>query len=95
MFFFFIGGASTRRIILESGILCRICHLPTAERVRYDTVANVFFIPIWTMRRGESIIECSNCNSFRNCGRCGAVLAPSFKFCPYCGGSSGAISSGL
>jgi len=100
--FFFIGGITPRITVLDDRpVLCPVCGLAQARYRRVDYYLNLFFIPLFRVRKGEPFLMCDHCEQSvqdmgedyhrmmrkegADCPRCGRRLHPGFRFCPYCG----------
>jgi len=99
--FFFIGGIQPRtRRISNDPRPCPSCGYQTAYLKRVDNYLSLFFIPIFPVKRGDTVLICERCGaifdeksrtttgSFR-CRYCGRKLSEDFIFCPYCGKKTG------
>jgi rubrerythrin len=101
MFFLIAGIQQKTKVVDSAPQLCPICGLPQAWLKRTDHYLNIFFIPLFPVKRGEAFLVCENCErlqyrqgqeydtGFREaasrCASCGRVMERSFSFCPYCG----------
>jgi RNA polymerase subunit RPABC4/transcription elongation factor Spt4 len=99
--FFLIGGISPREVILDDQPrLCPVCGLAQARYRRIDHYLNLFFIPLFPVKKGEPFLMCDRCEraveemgpeyrqaagGTETCGRCGRELEPDFRYCPGCG----------
>jgi len=62
MFFFFIGGIQPKTITIDSmPRLCPVCGLLRAQLKRIDHYVSLFFIPIFPIKRGETVLVCDRC----------------------------------
>ncbi|RFT16546.1 MAG: hypothetical protein OP8BY_1724 [Candidatus Saccharicenans subterraneus] len=60
--FFFIGGISPRiKKLDELPGICPRCGLSTLFRVRIDHYLNLFFIPLFPVKKGRPVKLCENC----------------------------------
>lgn len=60
--FFFIGGISPRIKRLDHlSLTCPRCGLNTLHRVRVDHYLNLFFIPVFPVKKGRPVFLCENC----------------------------------
>ncbi len=100
--FFFMGGISPKiKIIDKKPRICPVCGLAQAYFKRVDHYLNIFFIPVFRVKKGEPFLMCERCerevsemgNDYKDyivkqgakCSHCGRTLHPRFRFCPYCG----------
>ena len=98
----FIGGISPKiKIIDEKPVICPVCGLAQAYYKRVDSYLNLFFIPLFRVKKGEPFLMCERCErnvhemgaeyeDFLNkqdavCPHCGRALHPEFQYCPFCG----------
>ena len=100
--FFIIAGVSPKvtRIDREPRA-CPACGQRRAYRQRVDHVFNLFFIPLFRVKKGEELLFCDRCGGPAiertgdidapppagrgRCPSCGAGLDPDFRYCPRCG----------
>jgi hypothetical protein len=99
---FIIAGVSPRKKVIDRiAQPCPRCGAHQAYTVRMDHYFNLFFLPIFRVKEGESFLWCENCNgpviesvwekesqdggSDQTCRFCGGTLMEDFNFCPYCG----------
>jgi hypothetical protein len=62
MFFFFIGGIQPKTITVDpTPRLCPACGLLKAQLKRIDHYISLFFIPIFPIKRGETVLVCERC----------------------------------
>ncbi len=102
---FLIAGVSPKTTVIEEKPqLCPICGLARARYRRVDHYLNLFFIPLFRVKKGEAFLMCDKCEkeikefgykdgAFPDgkeilCGSCGKKIKEDFRFCPYCGGES-------
>ena len=102
--FFFIGGITPKvRKLDELPRVCLRCGHHSFFRIRIDHYLNLFFIPLFPVKKGKPFFSCENCGlesisetqdkpydfTRQNelCPDCGARLEKDFSFCPYCGRS--------
>jgi RNA polymerase subunit RPABC4/transcription elongation factor Spt4 len=101
MFFLIAGIQPKTKVIDKTPRPCPACGLPQAWLKRTDHYLNIFFIPLFPVKRGEPFLVCENCERLqyrrgqeydagfreaaRRCASCGRVMERSFSFCPYCG----------
>jgi uncharacterized CHY-type Zn-finger protein len=102
---FLIAGVSPKTTVIdEKPQLCPLCGLARARYKRVDHYFNLFFIPLFRIKKGEAFLMCDKCEKeiteFRYkdgtftgekeilCGSCGKKIKEDFKFCPYCGETS-------
>ncbi|MCE5243494.1 MAG: zinc ribbon domain-containing protein [Syntrophobacteraceae bacterium] len=100
--FFFIGGIQPKTVTLdETPRLCPVCGLAQARLKRIDHYLSVFFIPLFSVRKGEPVVLCERCGAASPpdpegrppgavtvvplCPGCGHAVEPSFRYCPHCG----------
>lgn len=99
---FLIAGVSPRTKVLDNNPRrCPVCGLSQAYYKRIDHYFNLFFIPIFRVKKGEPFIMCERCertvHEFKEeyphwpdkkgmqCNHCGKILEKDFEYCPYCG----------
>jgi RNA polymerase subunit RPABC4/transcription elongation factor Spt4 len=102
MMFFFIGGIQPRtKIVDEQARPCPACQQIKVFRKRIDHYLSLFFIPLFSVKKGTPFWICENCHAViderdtgmdvrpktqeRRCPRCERAVGPDFSFCPYCG----------
>ena len=97
--FFLVGGISPKTVVLDaSARRCPACGLFQARLQRVDHYLNLFFIPLWRVKKGEPLLVCNRCGTLsppdaaaqpasaaETCAHCGQPLAPDFRYCPHCG----------
>lgn len=99
--FFLVGGISPKTVVLDPAARrCPACGLFQARLQRVDHYLNLFFIPLWRVKKGVPLLVCSRCGTLSDpnagaadaaappsatCSRCGRALAPDFRYCPHCG----------
>jgi hypothetical protein len=100
--FFFIGGIQPKtKIVDEQARLCPVCRQIKVYRKRIDHYLNLFFIPLFPVKKGIPFLICENCQNVvdergggmdagpgthkRRCPGCQRLVDPDFSFCPYCG----------
>ena len=98
----FIAGVSPKKKVLDQNPRrCPTCGLNQATYQRVDHYLNLFFIPIFRVKKGEPFIVCDRCEQTvhglgpdlkqqqkegsRTCRSCGEALDRDFKYCPHCG----------
>ncbi|MEZ4528970.1 MAG: zinc ribbon domain-containing protein [Desulfobacterales bacterium] len=58
----FIGGVSPKiKIIDEKPVICPVCGLARAYYKRVDHYLNLFFIPLFRVKKGEPFLMCERC----------------------------------
>ena len=99
---FLIAGISPKTITIDNNPrVCPFCGLAQAYYKRVDHYFNLFFIPLFRVKKGEPFIMCERCeknvsnyredyNSWSGgqdikCKNCGKTLNKDFKYCPFCG----------
>ncbi|MEA1901406.1 MAG: zinc ribbon domain-containing protein [Thermodesulfobacteriota bacterium] len=99
---FLIIGISPKTITIDNNPrICPFCGLAQAYYKRVDHYFNLFFIPLFRVKKGEPFIMCERCeknvsdygkdyNSLSGgqdikCKNCGKTLNKDFKYCPFCG----------
>ena len=99
---FLIVGISPKLNILDERLrICPSCGLAQARLRRVDSYFNLFFIPLFRVKKGAPFISCDRCESLSRemapeeypqphqtesrCSVCGSSLEESFKYCPSCG----------
>ena len=97
-----IAGISPRIKTLESTPrLCPSCGLAQAYLKRIDHYVNLFFIPLFPVKKGKPVLICNRCQAqgigdkkaeasrrvkeVLMCKQCGRTLEGNFRFCPHCG----------
>ncbi|MCG6906833.1 MAG: zinc ribbon domain-containing protein [Desulfobacteraceae bacterium] len=100
--FFLVGGISPKTVVLDPAARrCPACGLFQARLQRVDHYLNLFFIPLWRVKKGAPLLVCSRCGTLSDpeaaseaavaappgetCSRCGRALAADFRYCPHCG----------
>jgi len=100
--FFIIGGISPKvKTLDENPRRCPQCGLNQAYPTRIDHYLNLFFIPLFPVKRGEPTLLCRNCQTMSGgqpfdeatehpsgalkCSHCGGDLKVKYAYCPYCG----------
>jgi RNA polymerase subunit RPABC4/transcription elongation factor Spt4 len=98
----FIAGVSPKTKILDQNPRrCPVCGLSQAYSKRTDHYLNLFFIPIFRIKKGEPFIICDRCEQTTSgfgqdpirqqtdaagtCRDCGKIVDKDFKYCPHCG----------
>ena len=101
--FFFIAGVQPRKVRVEDHPrLCPSCGLVRAWLTRQDHYFAAFFIPLFRVKSGETVLLCERCGVVAGdpesrldqagapaairCANCGRAMEDGFRFCPYCGG---------
>jgi hypothetical protein len=99
---FLIAGISPKTVNIDNTPrLCPFCGLSQAYYKRVDHYFNLFFIPLFRVKKGEPFIMCERCerdvSDFRKeynawsgkqdikCKNCGKTINKDFIYCPYCG----------
>lgn len=99
---FLIAGISPKiRVLDDAPRICPSCGLAQARLKRVDSYFNLFFIPVFRVKKGEPFVSCDRCDSISSefskdympepgrheprCGHCGQPLDKYFQYCPYCG----------
>jgi rubrerythrin len=99
---FIIAGVSPKITVLdETPSRCPVCGLNQAYYKRIDHYFNLFFIPLFRVKKGDPVLMCEKCE--RNihdmgpeytdwiekqdlkCRRCGRAVHRDFAYCPHCG----------
>jgi hypothetical protein len=99
--FFLVGGISPKTVVLDaSPRRCPACGLFQARVQRVDHYLNLFFIPLWRVKKGMPLLVCNRCGTLsppdaaaqsaaasavQECANCGQPLAADFRYCPHCG----------
>jgi rubrerythrin len=100
--FFLIAGVSPKIKVLDHNPRrCPVCGLSQAYYKRIDHYLNLFFIPVFRVKKGDPFIMCERCEKsvhefethssttpsglIKTCGKCGKNIEPSFSYCPFCG----------
>lgn len=60
LMFFFVGGISPKVVVEATRRLCPNCNDNLVQK-RVDHVLTLFFMPIWTVSRGNPVTECERC----------------------------------
>ncbi|MFW6374281.1 MAG: zinc ribbon domain-containing protein [Thermodesulfobacteriota bacterium] len=98
----FIGGITPKiKILDDEPVLCPVCGLAQARYKRVDHYLNLFFIPLFRVKKGEPFLMCDRCEravqemgpeyeqyiekAEAACPECGRSLHPEFRYCPHCG----------
>jgi rubrerythrin len=98
---FLIGGVHPKITVLDSKPeICPVCGLAQAYYKRIDHYVNLFFIPLFRIRKGDPILMCDRCERNihelgeeysgwlepmdKKCPDCGRSLHPEFRYCPFC-----------
>jgi len=99
---FLIIGISPKTITIDNNPrICPVCGLAQAYYKRVDQYFNLFFIPLFRVKKGEPFIMCERCEKNVSdyvenyhscsgkqdikCNNCGKTLNKDFKYCPFCG----------
>ena len=61
MLFFFIGGITPKQVARSISAPCPSCTCSALEESRVDHVLNVFFVPLFTVHRGNATLRCQAC----------------------------------
>ncbi|MFC1884264.1 zinc ribbon domain-containing protein [Thermodesulfobacteriota bacterium] len=100
--FFFIAGIQPKTVYLESQPrTCPSCGALQARLFRIDHYLSAFFIPLFRLKKGGTVLKCSSCGiifdghgvitgspsrtNVKTCSACGNAVDPSHRFCPHCG----------
>jgi len=96
--FFFIGGIQPKtRRISNNPRPCPSCGYHAAYLKRVDSYLSLFFIPVFQVKRGDTVLMCEKCGVVLDkegrtvkkdnvrCRHCGQNLSGNFTFCPHCG----------
>ena len=100
--FFLIGGIQPKTVTLDQNVrICPACGLAQARLKRVDHYVSVFFIPLFSVKKGRPVVMCDRCGassppegdsrgSFQaarrdSCPQCGFPVARDFRYCPSCG----------
>ena len=100
--FFFIGGIQPRtRTLDETPRICPACGLAQARLKRVDHYISLFFLPLFPVKKGETVLMCDRCGAVsassaaagafmpafedNRCAKCGYRAEPGFRYCPGCG----------
>ncbi|MEJ2222631.1 MAG: zinc ribbon domain-containing protein [Desulfobacterales bacterium] len=98
----FIAGVAPKiKVLDQNPRRCPVCGLHQAYYKRTDHYLNLFFIPVFRVKKGEPYIVCDRCEQtspgigpdagrkppgdVSRCKYCGQDVSGDFKFCPYCG----------
>jgi len=99
---FLIAGVSPKiKTVDDKPVLCPVCGLAQAYYKRMDHYFNLFFIPLFRVRKGELFIMCERCErnihefgeeypdwldkQNKNCKHCERAVHQDFQYCPFCG----------
>ncbi len=100
--FFLIGGVQPKTVTLdETPGICPACGLAQARLKRVDHYLSLFFIPLFSVKKGDPVLICDRCGAisfpdgdFREaspeapkdrCRQCGYLVDRDFRYCPSCG----------
>ncbi len=99
--FFLIGGIQPKTVTLDdSPRICPECGLAQARLKRVDHYLSLFFIPLFPVKKGASVLICDRCGAVSppngdfgtlreagggRCPRCGYSVDRDFRYCPACG----------
>lgn len=100
--FFFIGGIQPKTVKIEKKPRnCPECGHFQLYLERTDSYLSLFFIPLFSVKKGIPFMRCKNCGTvftqdgspmdsaftspLRNCPHCGRSAGPDFVYCPFCG----------
>jgi len=88
--FFFVAGIQPKQIILdETSQPCPACGLFQARWVRRDYYLSLFFLPLFRVKKGQSVLECPRCGARASSASTGGFeFSPQTdynKVCPACG----------
>ncbi|MFH1488227.1 MAG: zinc ribbon domain-containing protein [Pseudomonadota bacterium] len=104
--FFFIAGIQPKTVELDGQPrMCPSCGLVQARLKRVDHYLSLFFLPVFRVKKGATLVECRRCGHLSpeaggtlvetpgergpSCPYCGTHLDPAFRFCPSCGKRAG------
>jgi hypothetical protein len=97
---FIIGGLSPKlRTLDPTPRICPACGLAQAYLKQVDHYINLFFIPLFRVKKGKPFLFCDRCQNSGflhpaddplsspgiRCRTCGREIQPEFRFCPHCG----------
>ncbi|MCF8067052.1 MAG: zinc ribbon domain-containing protein [Desulfobacterales bacterium] len=98
---FIIAGVSPKTTVIDKqSQQCPVCGLSQAYFKRTDYYFNLFFIPLFRVKKGDSYLMCERCEreitgfgvdpaggemDKGRCVFCGSRLDGKFKYCPQCG----------
>ncbi|MFW6140532.1 MAG: zinc ribbon domain-containing protein [Acidobacteriota bacterium] len=101
--FFFIGGIQPKTITLDkTPRQCPECGHLDLYLKRTDSYLSLFFIPLFSVKKGTPFMKCDYCGAIftqegsradspvtglQKCPHCGKSVNPDFLYCPYCGKS--------
>ena len=97
-----IAGISTKiKRLDDNPQRCPHCGLSQAYNTRVDHYFNLFFIPVFRVKKGEPFVMCDRCQNTAHqftrsgdadpharehrCKNCGQLSQKEFKYCPFCG----------
>ena len=100
--FFFIAGIQPKTVSLDNQPRpCPACGAIEARLFRVDHYFSAFFIPIFRVKKGATVLKCGACGRMFHgqedfptppghmigqvCPSCGRRVDPSYRFCPHCG----------
>jgi|Deesub1362B_J571_1020462.scaffolds.fasta_scaffold00006_15 hypothetical protein len=100
--FIFIGGVHPKTKTLDSTPrICPLCGQLGLKLKRIDHYFNLFFIPLFPLKKGSPFYQCDYCSTLVDenqqpitttysedktcCPYCGRPASPDFSYCPYCG----------
>ncbi len=100
--FFLVGGVHPKTVTLDDNRrICPACGLAQAYLKRVDHYLNLFFIPLFRVKKGEPVLICERCGAVSRadaahgsspvdggrsrCRWCGEPLEERFNYCPNCG----------
>lgn len=89
--FIFIGGVHPKTKMLdEHPQLCPVCGALGLRRKRIDHYFNLFFIPLFPIKKGQPFLMCENCGRMfdehqRPLGDEASGVKSSERQCPSCG----------
>lgn len=99
--FLIVGISPKTKIIDNTPRICQACGLARARLQRVDSYFNLFFIPLFRVKKGDPFVICERCENITSepaaayhapppkrdfrCKACGQPLEKEFRFCPACG----------
>jgi endogenous inhibitor of DNA gyrase (YacG/DUF329 family) len=90
LMFFFIAGIQPKQIVLEeTSRPCPACGLFQTRLVRQDYYLSLFFLPLFRVKKGATVLECRRCGAQSASDSAGGFefsgRADYNKVCPACG----------
>ena len=100
--FFFVAGIQPKTQTLDNHPRrCPSCGLYQARLKRTDHYLSLFFLPVFSVKKGVPFLECQSCGALSSeagesrpeprvrqnpvCPYCGGHLERAFRYCPSCG----------